>query len=143
MVKFLTVSGNTQLIIVAAILIAAVFLAVWLLGETNRGVVGFGKLVLAAWSDEWYGKERVGKCNRAGTIILFTFVGMVFLVRETHSLIRGEKETMSPVIWLFGVSVAFLLLSLYALVRLEERKMVLNHDRFLRRFQQGIPGRNR
>jgi hypothetical protein len=101
----------------------------FLLREVRHSIAGFWELISAAWADEWRGKERAAKCNRGGTIIIFTASLIIFLTQQAHSLLNGEHQSSSAVIWLFISGVAFLMISLLVLANLEKQKMLLDRRR--------------
>src|SRR5271157_5985950 len=119
--RFAKLNGHEmQLVLALAILVAGLIILVCL--RESHNIAQFGELIRTAWTDEWRGKDRVGKCNRAGTIILFTTLGVFFLIREAHSLIRWHTESMTPMVCLFVLCVAFLVRSLDTLAKLETHK---------------------
>ncbi len=111
-----------------AILLIVIFA---ILREARHSIARFARLIRLAWSDEWHGRDRVGKCNRGGTIIWFTVAFAIFFTRELHSLIRPEHKEIS--IWLFLSGLAFLVISLLTLAVLEKYKMLLGSPRRFRR----------
>lgn len=100
-----------------------------LLREVRHSVGEFWELIRVAWSDEWRGRERAAKCNRGGTIIVFTVTLIIFLTQEAHALLGGERQGPALVISLFISGVAFLLISLLTLANLEKQKMLLDRRR--------------
>jgi hypothetical protein len=103
--------------------------ALLLLREVRHSIAGFWELIRTAWADEWRGKERAARCNRGGTIIIFTVTLIIFLTQQAHSLLNGEHQGGSTVIWLFISGVAFLTISLLVLANLEKQKMLLDRRR--------------
>jgi hypothetical protein len=109
-------------VVVIAVIVAVYFV----LREARESIGDFAKMIRVAWTDEWRGKERVAKCNRGGTIISFTVLVIVVVLREAHSLIRNEHDSSVWIVCLFAFCVLFLLASLIVLAYLERAKLMLD-----------------
>jgi hypothetical protein len=127
-------ADEIQLVLALATLVAGVVIVLCL--RESHSIAQLARLILAAWKDEWHGKDRVGKCNRGGTIISLTFWALFSVVWETHSLIRSHTESMIPIVVVFAGCIAFLCLSLYILAKLEMLKMLLARETRKQRLEQ-------
>ena len=113
--------------ILPPVILAVVVLVI--LWGARRSLSEFAGFIKTAWADEWRGRDRVGKCNRGGTIVWFILAFGVFITREFHSLLRSQHEGMGSVVWLFLSGMAFLMVSLLTLANLERYRMFLDNRR--------------